>query len=187
LPGRFLILLYLIAVSPFVCAAQSQDPDSGATSTANPATPPANPQQDATAEKKKPKKVWTNDEIGSVRGTVSVVGNPTTSAGGQKNKKSAASSASNSVRQHQIAAYRNQILKLQAQIDGIDKQITQLKDFKADNASPSGGIDPHHGYTMLPLEEQVKQLQEKKKQLETKISDVQDEARKAGIEAGELL
>jgi len=39
---------------------------------------------------------------------------------------------------------------------------------------------------MVPVEEQVKQLQEKKKKLEAKIEDVEVEARKNGVDPGEL-
>ncbi len=39
---------------------------------------------------------------------------------------------------------------------------------------------------MVPLEEQVKQLEGKKKELQTNIEDLENEARKNGIEPGEL-
>ena len=68
----------------------------------------------------------------------------------------------------------------------MDKRIAQLKNFKGENTSPSGGININQGYNMVPVEDQVKQLEEKKKQLEAKIEDTENEARKNGIDPGDL-
>jgi uncharacterized protein (UPF0335 family) len=61
-----------------------------------------------------------------------------------------------------------------------------LKDFKGENSSPTGGINMNQGYDMVPVEDQVKQLEAKKKKLETQIEDVENEARKNGIDPGKL-
>jgi uncharacterized protein (UPF0335 family) len=39
---------------------------------------------------------------------------------------------------------------------------------------------------MVPVEEQVKQLEDKKKKLQSKIDDIEVEARKNGIDSGDL-
>ncbi|HUN61472.1 MAG TPA: hypothetical protein VMU53_05770, partial [Candidatus Sulfotelmatobacter sp.] len=65
-------------------------------------------------------------------------------------------------------------------------RIAQLKNFKADNTTPSGGINLHQGYDTVPLEDQVKQLEEKKAKLQANLDDTEAEARKNGIEPGEL-
>jgi hypothetical protein len=191
-----LSLILLFAASS--CHAQSQDQakDNGtaATNTAKPSAPadsaPANPP----AEKKKPKKVWTNDEIGSVGGTVSVVGEPTTpsstgsasSGDGKKKPEPDANAPADDARQRLIDNYRNQIAEIHSQMDAIDDRIAQLKSFKAENTDPSGGINPTQGYNMVPLEDQVKQLEEKKKKLDSKISDIEVEAEKHGVDPGDL-
>jgi hypothetical protein len=191
-------LMLLFAASS--CLAQSQDqsqdknngtaatnaakPDAAANST--PANPPA--------EKKKQKKVWTNDEIGSVGGTVSVVGESTASsstgsASSGLNKKKTepdANAPADDARQRLIDNYRNQIADIHSQMDAIDERIAQLKSFKAENTDPTGGINPTQGYNMVPLEDQVKQLEEKKKKLDSKISDIEVEAEKNGIDPGDL-
>jgi len=61
-----------------------------------------------------------------------------------------------------------------------------LKGFKGENTSPSAGINLNQGYNMVPVEEQVKQLEEKKKKLEAKIEDVEVQAGKNGVDPGEL-
>jgi len=160
------------------CAAQTQDPSATKPATTDtPQPPPAKP---------KPKKVWTNDELKSVSGGVSVVGD-TNATGTQSESKSAGkSSAGKDLHQKQIDNYRSQIEQLRGQIDAADKTIAQLKNFKGENATPSGGINPNHGYNMVPVEEQVKQLEDKKKQLQGKIDDLENEARKNGIDPGDL-
>jgi chaperonin cofactor prefoldin len=176
--------------------ARAQSPDAGSApaSTAKPAdAPPASstPATPAAApEKKKPKKVWTNDEIGSVKGGVSVVGDGASSKTNTPSTGNALppapEGAVGDARQTMVENYRNQMQHYQAQIESIDKRISQLKNFKAENTSPSGGININHGYDMVPLEDQVKQLEEKKKQLQAKIDDTENEARKNGIDTGDL-
>lgn len=138
-----------------------------------------------TAERKKPKKVWTNDEIGSVKGGVSVVGD-----GKQAEPSRAAaedsSGDSRDAGAETVRKYRDQIRQLRDQIAAADRRIEQLKSFKGENTSPSAGININKGYNMVPVEEQVKQLEEKKRKLETKIEDVEVEAKKNGVDPGEL-
>lgn len=138
-----------------------------------------------TAERKKPKKVWTNDEIGSVKGGVSVVGD-----GKQAEPSRAAaedsSGDSRDAGAETVRKYRDQIRQLRDQIAAADRRIEQLKSFKGENTSPSAGININKGYNMVPVEEQVKQLEEKKRKLEAKIEDVEVEAKKNGVDPGEL-
>ncbi len=182
-----LYVLLLLALSPTLT--QAQDASSGASATPAPAatqaeTPP--PPAPVDKEKKKPKKVWTNDEIGSVKGDVSVVGEPDFSAGDRQSSNTYQANHKKSLRQQQISYYRGQIQQLQGQIDAADKRISRLKNFKGENTAPSGGINPTQGYNMVPLEDQVKQLEERKRQLQAKIEDVENDARKNGIEPGDL-
>jgi 3-dehydroquinate synthase class II len=175
------------------CLGQPQDGGSASSTAAKPSTPPANGQANASTakttvppEKKKPKKVWTNDEIGSVKGQISVVGDAHADSGGTGDRSRTVSTNSNQPRQMQIENYRNQIQQYQAQIDAADKRIAQLKSFKGQNTDPSAGININQGYNMVPLEDQVKQLEDKKKQLKAKIEDVENDARKNGVESGDL-
>ena len=89
-------------------------------------------------------------------------------------------------RRGKILRYRARIRELQTKIDAGDQRIRQMKNFKAEDNSPNGGINPNGRYIMVPLDEQVKQLEAKKKQLEANIEDLENQARKEGIEPGEL-
>lgn len=176
--GSFLLLTAL--------PARAQSPDAAAKPADSPAKAPAS----ATPEKK-PKKVWTNDEIGSVKGTVSVVGDNKSSSSSSSSSAdshlvSTTNGSSADARQKQIADYRDRIKDYQDQIDAIDKRISQLKGFKAENSTPTGGINPTQGYNMVPVEDQVKQLDDEKKRLQAKLDDTESEARKNGIEPGDL-
>src|SRR5580658_6812523 len=178
--GSFL----LFAVLP----TRAQSPDSGSTSqsSAKPADPAPNAPVAAPPEKKKPKKVWTDDNIGSAKGTVSVVGDGNSSSQKAADKQSISSGQADEAHQKQIENYRKQIQEYQDQIASIDKQIDKLRNFKAENTSPSGGLSMNQGYNMVPVEDQVKQLEDKKNQLQARIDDTEVAARKDGIDPGDI-
>ncbi len=179
--------ILFVFFSPFACAAQSADSGSQSPSqTPAPATPQT-ASRDANAAgaaasdqtKKKTKKVWTNEEMSSVDGSISVVGDssPSHHAEGAINP----TDGNNAER---IAAYRKLILQYRRQMDALDKQITDFRNFKPDNSS--GGMDPHGRYSMTFAEDRIKQLEEKKKQIQAKIDAIEEAARKEGIEPGQL-
>jgi hypothetical protein len=182
---RSSLLFFLGGILPAFCAAQSSQP----------ATPPAANQQSASTANGQPstpagktektKKVWTNEEVGTLQGTVSVVGTEHAAEGKTKSSGNDARAATDS-RRGKILRYRAAIAELRKKIDAADERISQMKNFKADDSSPNGGINPHRGYSMVPLDEQVKQLEAKKKQLLASIDDLENQAKKEGIEPGEL-
>ena len=181
--------IFLLALA-FGCPAQTQDTPNRDSTGAKPAASAdkSAPKQDtlATPEKKKPKKVWTNDEVATLPGEVSVVGEA--NQGVEPRRKAGYDSASDrgQAQERQIDSYRQQIGELRNQIDAADQRIAQLKNFKGENGSPTGGINPNKGYNMVPLEDQIKQLEEKKKKLQGQIDDLENEARKNGIDPGKL-
>jgi len=208
-----LLASVLILFSAFTCAAQSTG--SGAPSSSEPAKPAAQAQPPAPAAsqtqtsssdanaaapkdqasdkdptKKKPKKVWTNEEMSTLHGIISVVGNPeqakAESDSRKWNKDSDSGNGSDLEREKVVANYREQLRQLREQQDDTDKKIADYRNFKADNASPSGGINVRNRYSMTPAEDQIRQLAEKKKQIQAKIDAIEEEARKNGIEPGEL-
>jgi chromosome segregation ATPase len=130
------------------------------------------------AEAKKPKKVWTNEDVNGLSGPVSVVGN-------SKNSGKAGSSAK--ADPQYIANTRKELAKLQSQLDDTDKQLSDLKDFSEGKApATSSGYQINKGYNRVPVDQQITSLQDKKKQLQDKIGALLDEARKKGVEPGDL-
>jgi hypothetical protein len=189
LAGLFFAVAFTSVAQSPDAAAQSQSDASKPAAQQAPAQPPAAAQKTDAEDKskKKPKKVWTNDEIGSVKGSVSVVGD-SSSSGNDSNTSthSKKPSGGDSPKEQQIASYRDQLRQLQGQMDATEKKISELRNFKAENTSSSGGINLKQGYSMTPVADQIKQLEEKKKQIQFKIDAVEDDARKNGIDPGQL-
>src|SRR5271154_4655168 len=109
-----LILPLFFAAIPCLAQAQSQDSSTSAPASAKPApaqTPAPAKATTATPEKKKAKKVWTNDDVSSIPGSVSVVGEASKgdSSGSQQKDSAAAKSGTEDVRQKQIDSYKDQI------------------------------------------------------------------------------
>src|SRR5436853_6132711 len=125
----------------FSAAAQSQEGSAPA---------PQSPSQDSStpAEAKKPKKVWTNENISGVNGTVSVVGD-------LKNKPKPA--PSKPVDAQYVATLRKQLYKLQAQIEKIDKQLVELKNFNEGKPTTSAsGMKLNKSYEREPNAVQIR-------------------------------
>ncbi len=164
------------------CRAQNPPPPdtaqgSSAAPTSSPSQPPAaNPATPADA--KKAKKVWTNDEVNSLNGPVSVVGN---------SKNLGKASGDGKADGQYIANTRKELAKLQSQLDDTNQQLADLKDFSEGKApATSSGYEFNKGYNRVPVDQQITNLQGKKKQLEGKIGALLDEARKKGVEPGDL-
>ena len=166
---------FLLVFAALPAAAQTADPSS---------PPPASQAQSppAAADARKTKRVLTNEDLSSSTGKISVVGN------GQNNPASKPKAAAPKTANPQyVASVRNQLEKLLKQIVDVDKQITDLKNFKAGEPSTnSSGVQLDRRYEREPVEVQIRALQDKRKDLQAKVDALYDEARKKGVESGEL-
>ena len=179
LPASAIALAGVLACS--ACSAQNP---TGAT-TQNPSGTPeaSSPHSSNTAPAvpgtiKKPKKVWTNDDVNSLSGPVSVVGDA-------KNQDKPAPDAK--ADGQYIANTRKQLQKLQSQLAETDQQLTDLQNFsQGKEPATSGGYEFTKGYNRVPVNQQITNLQGKKKQIESKIDALLDEARKKGVQPGDL-
>jgi len=180
-------LLFGVFLAPaltFTVASQAAN-SSGGQSPADASKPAPGP---AVQAGKKPKKVWTNDEISTVggKGSISVVGNTDPDSKSSSNGNSTKTAPAERGRERQIANYRDRLHQLRNELEITEKKISDLRNFKADNTSAAGGINMNRRYSMTPLEDQVKQLEERKKQLQSQIDAIEDQARKSGVEPGDL-
>jgi hypothetical protein len=182
---RFLFSsVLLISATTVIFASQSSNPPGQSTSEAAKQSPKVSHPGSAESARKKNKKVWTNDEISKVgEGSISVVGNASEASSQGASSKSAGAA---SVKERQVTTYRSRLRQLQNQLESTEKQISDLRNFKAENTGASAGISINRGYSMTPVEDQVKSLEEKKKRIQAQVSDIEDAARKDGIEPGEL-
>ena len=182
---RSSLLLFLSIGLPAVCWAQNDQPTTPAAANQLSTQNTNGQTSTATGKTEKTKKVWTNEEVATLPGTVSVVGTNRPADGQTSSSRTGAGSAADP-RRGKVQRYRAAVAELRKKIDAADQKISQLKNFKGNDSSPSGGINPNRGYGMTPVDEQVKQLEAKKKQLLANIEDLELQARKEGIEPGEL-
>lgn len=185
---------FLFASGVFVCAAQTTGGAGQAAQTPPPtdSTAKADHSQEQATDKnspkpsKKAKKVWTEDDVSKIGGGISVVGDSSPANASKWPSRAGGAKSDKPVQDREVQSYRERLRQLQAKLEDTDKKIEELRNFKGENTSPSGGINPHRGYYMTPIADQIKQLEEKKKQLQDQMDALTDEARKKGIEPGEL-
>jgi predicted nucleic acid-binding Zn-ribbon protein len=116
--------------------------------------------------------------VSELTGPVSVVGN---------SKNPAKAGSGGKADPQYIASTKKELARLRSQLDDADKQLTDLKAFSEGKASAtSGSYQINKGYNREPVDQQIVGLQEKKKQLQDKIDALLDEARKKGVQPGDL-
>jgi septal ring factor EnvC (AmiA/AmiB activator) len=188
------VLVGVVAAATLVCSvgAQQQNQDQAATTAGA-----------STAAKPKPKKVWTNDDMTELTGTISVVGTPqqkpTSTPSRISSLQPAVPSAPNSkqgaagksgdseVDPKTLAQVKQQAQKLQAGIDQLDKQIEQLKDVNRGDSKNVGGLNKDTwSYSTASIPDQIKSLEGKRNALQTSLDNLVDAARASGIEPGQL-
>ena len=169
LSSSVIVICGVLSCSP--CFSQNPPPPV----TQSPTPAPANP---ATGDAKKAKKVWTNDDVNGLTGPVSVVGN---------SKNPGKSSTGAKADGQYIANTRKELAKLQTQLDDTEKQLADLTSFSEGKApATSGGYQFNKGFNREPVDQQITGLQAKKNELRGKIDALFDEARKKGVEPGDL-
>jgi hypothetical protein len=184
-------LVLLLAVLDPICATGKQAPNS---QTAGPATKPtqsekAKPDAKKSGDQsKKTKKVWTDDNLGELKGTVSVVGKPKSGRADTSYDDSGGDSEDGPESNKPSVAQqlRSQLASLQAQLDDTDQKIAQLKNIQSGATSGDSQMKLHHGYNMDPLPDQIKKLEDRKNQIQAQMDAIFEQARKNGIEPGEL-
>jgi hypothetical protein len=146
-------------------------------------TPNASPQQasaPAPADDKKPKKVWTNEDVGSSH-------EPAPASPKNSKDSSPKKSPPGEADAQFVANTRKQLAKLASELKDTDQQLSDLKDFLAGKpAATSSGYQLNKGYNRVPVDQQITNLEAKKKEIHGKIDDLLDEARKKGVQPGQL-
>jgi hypothetical protein len=185
---RFLLVIPLAILGVVLCAFQAVagleaafcngTQDAGGNS--SPAQPPSAPQAQTPptgSETKKAKRVWTNDDLGNSAGTA-----PSSADTGKPATKSISAKPPNT---QYAASVRKQIEALQKRLIDTDQQLVDLKKFK-DGESVGGNMQLHKRYNTVPIDQQIADLQEKKKRIQAQLDALFDDARKKGIDPGQL-
>ena len=170
--GRLLVPLFACGILTVPCLAQTDGTTPPANTNPPASSAPANPSPSPGVTKK----VWTNDDIRKDKKGVSVVGD----------NRSQNYHMSNKPADGAAARIRKDLEKLQGQIDEIDKKLKTYKQFQEGEPVSTGARDVSKGVNRVPVDQQIAQLQEKRKQLEAQMNDLYDEARKQGIDPGQL-
>lgn len=117
--------------------------------------------------KKKPKKVWTDDEISGVGGKISIVGQQNLS-----NRSDRAQDSPRSRESQDTTSYRQRLAPLRQQLDDLDREIQEMKNAK--------------GSVRENIESQVQIREDKRRKIQAQINEIEEEARRHGIAPGDL-
>jgi hypothetical protein len=153
-------------------------PGSSPSSAQTPVPAPAGTIPVSDSAVKKPKKIWTNENMTDATGTISVVGD------GREGKGK--NSPQTPADPQYIAKTKKDLQKLQDEITDADKQLATLKSFSEGEPVGTGTQEFHKSYNSQPIDQQRVNLEAKKKELQAKIDAFLDEARKKGVEPGQL-
>lgn len=146
----------------------------GQTATSN-ASSQAQPPSTSTPAAQPTKKVWTNEDMGTLRAesTVSTVGQ---TAGAKKTVKPTPASTKDNRTSN---SYQSQIAKLRAQLPPIDSQIAELQSALSGNV-----VNEQRQYGGVKLDDwqaQLAQLQKKRDDIQNQIEKLEDDARHNGV------
>lgn len=132
---------------------------------------------------KKAKKVWTNDDLDRLRGaavsgTSPAVETPTEEKSAEKEKPLA--------EEKDPKTYRKKLVPLRAQLEQLDAQVKQMRDQLTNPTQASNAVDLRHTSATMRPEVALNELEQKRQQLQQKISDLEDEALRNGIAPGDI-
>jgi len=168
--NRTLGRLWLLILVPLAAPGPARPrPISQAPETASQPARPSSPE-------KPEKKVWTNENLPSLRGDVSVVGST---------PKNSPANRTGPTKQY-IQQTRKQLEKMKEELADIDKQMAALKKFSEGEGSGEADRELHKRYNSQPVSQQLQALETKRKETLSRIDALLDEARKKGVEPGEL-
>ncbi|HEY4709490.1 MAG TPA: hypothetical protein VIH46_04930 [Candidatus Acidoferrales bacterium] len=144
----------------------------------------------AKAQKDKPKAthVYTDDNLSSIHGTISVVGDGSSrGAAGNGNSAEDATAGAPAAGNNSEAYWRSRARAIKDQISQTDQQIADVKAEIAKQGAAS--FDPSAGLSQGVIiihdrNAEVKQLEDRKRSLENQLDELGDEARKAGADSG---
>jgi hypothetical protein len=174
-PALLVVLSGALCATPLRAQTATQQPPPSSTPAAAPnaQAPPADPKTPA----KPAKKVWTNDDINSLSGPPdNSTPSPTMQPNSYRPRSNSGSPNAN--------YYRNQINSLKARIADID---TKLDNYEAlAHGETTGEGSKLYGTKITDSRADIQALIQQRQKLQAQISDLEDQARHAGVEPGQL-
>jgi len=155
----------------------------------SPAQPPAQRNSSGNSEPAKsanPKKVWTEDDLNSLKSRVSVVGGPSKSPKTSQKPPQDNQAAASLPPEKDPAWYHRQLSPLRAQIEEMDAQIRKLKEVQGGKETSDAGRR-YHGFDLpMNTQDRTEVLEKRKRELQAKVDALEDQARRNGLNPGDL-
>lgn len=142
---------------------------------------------------RKEKKVWTNEDLEALRATVPLselgpgAGTPAPAAPAEETPVGEAAAAEKGQaysRENDPEWYQKRAASLRAELDRIDSEIRRLQNFKSNPSSGSAGLALGKNNLSLTPENQIEQLQARRRQVQQQLDDLEAEARRKGWAPG---
>lgn len=162
-----LLALALVAPRPAGAAAQKQPP-------------------------KKAKKVWSNEDLEALRekGRVSVTGAVAPASEGEQpgatEGEKAGAKPAQYVKEKDPKWYGGQLAPLRAELTSIDEEIRKLREFRSAAKYATGGIVLGQANIPLNPENQIELLEKRKREVQAKIDELEEQARRNDIPPGAI-
>jgi predicted RNase H-like nuclease (RuvC/YqgF family) len=154
-----------------------------------PAALPLAAQQAQTPKTKKEKKVWTNEDLEDMRGTVRVSEIGPAGAGEQPaatETDQARANAERDARAKDVKQYSEQLATLRAEIERLDAEMRRLREFRKSAKGSMGGLVLGQEDAGITPEDALGQLAKRKREVQRQIDELEDQARRKSIGPGAI-
>ena len=158
--------------SALACAAQSSTSSSGQQDSSNSQSasqaqtkPEGQPLDES---KKKPKKVWTNEELDSVKGSASVIGDNPSSTGSSSSSDSPKPSSYDRL----VESYLKKLAPLRSDLADLDRKIQKTKEAKGNASEDTAAY--------------LRVFADRRGDIQAKIDLILEDARRNGVTPGDL-
>lgn len=134
----------------------------------------------------KPRKIWTEDDLNTLKANVSIVGNPSGTRGTPPKTPQTGKAQALLPPEKDPAWYRRELGPLRAQIELIDAEIRKMRGVQdgkeiSDAGRQYNGVD-------LPMNSQdrIEFLGKKRREFQDRVDALEDQARRNGLSPGDL-
>ena len=150
----------------------------------------AAPGQSAPAQQppaKKAKKVWTNDDLDALRGGSRPAGGVAASTGTEPTAEGKTGAKEKQLpRDKDPKEYREKLAPLRAQLASLDAQVKQVRDALTNPYNGTNAVDLRHTSAIMRPEEVLKQLEQKRQEIQQQIDNLEEQARRNGLSGGDV-
>jgi len=132
-------------------------------------------------------KVWTNEDLARLGGDISVVGGSrpaAAAAGGEGEAAGEEESKPEPPKETTVEYWQERLAPLRAELAQVEQQLNQLRSNQGRAASNT--LDLNTDAAGVDVQDTIRRLEERRRQLQQQIEDIQLEAKRKGIAPGRL-